>query len=353
MLDLDTPQALTIATTIITLLTIPVLYPQLPTWLKTTTSKLLPNSQKKKHPSSEILALRVYPIKSCRGLSLNSTTLHMEGLDLDRRWMLIDAKTHDFLTIRQIPQMTLINTALSTDDQSLVVTFTGVTDKEVRVPLRPDTAWLDAHTTLGQVKIWDIETDAYIYGPEVNAPFSEFLSRDVCLVYKGPTPRIMRGNGDPSLLGREQSVNFPDVHPVLVASEASLAELNSRLVEKGVEPIGVERFRANVIVKGGEPWVEDEWKVVRVGDGAGKVLEFDVLARCARCQVPNVDPDTAGKHKTEPWDTLMSYRRVDEGMKYKPCFGVLCAPRGEGVLEVGMRFDVLEVTSEHRYIKGF
>ncbi|GMF79896.1 unnamed protein product [Aspergillus oryzae] len=277
----------------------------------------------------------------------------MEGLDLDRRWMLIDAKTHDFLTIRQIPQMTLINTALSTDDQSLVVTFTGVTDKEVRVPLRPDTAWLDAHTTLGQVKIWDIETDAYIYGPEVNAPFSEFLSRDVCLVYKGPTPRIMRGNGDPSLLGREQSVNFPDVHPVLVASEASLAELNSRLVEKGVEPIGVERFRANVIVKGGEPWVEDEWKVVRVGDGAGKVLEFDVLARCARCQVPNVDPDTAGKHKTEPWDTLMSYRRVDEGMKYKPCFGMLCAPRGEGVLEVGMRFDVLEVTSEHRYIKGF
>ena len=349
MLDLDAPKTLTIAT-VLTLLTIPLLYPQIPNWLKT---KVLPNTQKKKHPSSEITSLRVYPIKSCRGLSLEKTTLHMEGLDLDRRWMLIDANTHDFLTIRQIPQMTLINTALSADSQFLVVTFTGVADKEVRVPLRPDAAWLDAHTTLGQVKIWDIDTDAYIYGPEVNGPFSAFLGRDVCLVYKGPTPRVMRGNGDPRLLGRTQSVNFPDVHPVLVASEASMAELNSRLVEKGVGPIGVERFRANVIVKGGEPWVEDEWKVVRVVDGEGKVLEFDVLARCARCQVPNVDPDTAEKHKTQPWDTLMSYRRVDEGIKYKPCFGMLCAPRGEGALEVGMRFDVLEVTSEHRYIKGF
>ncbi|GAB1202978.1 hypothetical protein APSETT445_001602 [Aspergillus pseudonomiae] len=170
----------------------------------------------------------------------------MEGLDLDRRWMLIDAHTHDFLTIRQIPQMTLINTALSADSQFLVVTFTGVADKEVRVPLRPDAAWLDAHTTLGQVKIWDIDTDAYIYGPEVNGPFSAFLGRDVCLVYKGPTPRVMRGNGDPRLLGRTQSVNFPDVHPVLVASEASMAELNSRLVEKGVDPIGVEREGAGV-----------------------------------------------------------------------------------------------------------
>jgi uncharacterized protein YcbX len=66
-----------------------------------------------------------------------------------------------------------------------------------------------------------------------------------------------------------------------------------------------------------------------------------------------VDPDTAEKHKTQPWDTLMSYRRIDEGMKYKPCFGMLSAPRNEGDIEVGMRFEVLEETNTHRYIKGF
>ena len=69
--------------------------------------------------------------------------------------------------------------------------------------------------------------------------------------------------------------------------------------------------------------------------------------------MPNVDPDSAVKHKKQPWDTLVSYRRVDEGIKYKPCFGMLSAPRGEGVVEVGMRLEVLEETSEHRYITGF
>ncbi|KAE8353593.1 MOSC N-terminal beta barrel domain-containing protein [Aspergillus coremiiformis] len=345
---LETTQALTIAT-VLTILAIPLLLPHLTTKIKRIKSK---SPTKPPHPSTEILALRVYPIKSCRGFSLQKTTLHMEGLDLDRKWMLTDAKTHNFLTIRQIPEMTLINTSLSDDGQALEITFTGLKDKRISIPAHPDETWLAAHTTLAPVKVWDVETDGYVYGAEVNGPFSEFLGRDVCLVLKGPMPRVMRGNGDPRVLGRTQRVNFPDVHPVLIASEASVAELNSRLVGNGAEPVGVERFRANIVVRGSVAWAEDQWKVVRVV-GEGVVLDFDVLARCARCQVPNVDPDTAEKHRTQPWNTLMGYRRVDEGMKYKPCFGMLSAPRAEGVVEVGMRFDVLEVTASHRYIKGF
>jgi uncharacterized protein YcbX len=82
-------------------------------------------------------------------------------------------------------------------------------------------------------------------------------------------------------------------------------------------------------------------------------LDLDVVARCARCQVPNVDPETADKHKKQPWDTLISYRRVDEGIRWKPCFGMLGAPRDEGLIEVGMKLEVLEETNQHRYITGF
>ncbi|KAE8392132.1 hypothetical protein ETB97_011765 [Aspergillus alliaceus] len=339
------------AAILLALLSIPLLFPEYLPWLKP------PKSNNLHKQSSEITALRIYPIKSCRGLSLPKSTLTMQGLDLDRRWMLIDANTNTFLTIRQIPQMTLINTALSPDASTLIITFTGQPNKTVRVSTRPDKSWLETHTTLSQVSIWDIPTDAHIYGPEINNPFSEFLGREVCLVYKGPTPRVMRGNGDPRLLGRTQSVNFPDVHPVLIASEASIGELNKRLVGGGAEAISVERFRPNVIVKGVVPWEEDKWKVVRIsrseGHGEGTGLDVDVVARCTRCQVPNVDPDTAVKHKTQPWNTLMGYRRIDEGMKYKPCFGMLSAPRREGVVEVGMRLEVLEVTGAHRYVKGF
>ncbi|KAL1966913.1 hypothetical protein VTN77DRAFT_3657 [Rasamsonia byssochlamydoides] len=319
----------------------------------------------KKNNVTEVTALRVYPIKSCRGFQVPRTTLQLHGLDLDRRWMFVDAKTREFLTIRQIPQMTLINTGLSEDGQSLLVRVSDGVDgqdkKVISIPAHPTDEWLAANTTLATVKIWDIETDGYLYGPEVNDPFSTFLQQDVCLVYKGPTPRVLRGNGDPRVLGRTQSTFFPDVHPVLIGSEASLAELNARLAKKGVDPITIERFRPNIIVRGNVPWAEDTWKLVRFSQKnekrkqtqTQKPLDVDIVARCTRCQVPNVEPSTAQKHPSEPWDTLMSYRRVDEGMKYKPCFGMLGAPRNEGEIEVGMKVEVLAETSLHRYVKGF
>lgn len=316
--------------------------------------------------SSEIVSLRVYPIKSCRGFTLTKTTLRSRGLDLDRQWMFVDAKTLEFLTIRQIPRMTLISTDISEDGKSLLLSIANDTENShvdpISIPAFPDETWLANHTTLSQVKIWDVLTDGYVYGPGVNERFSRFLDRDVALVYKGPTPRVLQGNGDPRLLGRAQSTNFPDVHPILIASEASIAELNSRLRRNGTEPITVERFRPNIVIKGNTPWTEDSWKVVRLNHQTGTeneplpsspALDLDIVARCARCQVPNVNPETAEKHPKQPWDTLVSYRRVDEGIKFKPCFGMLAAPRNQGPIEVGMRFDVLEETNQHRYIKGF
>ncbi|KAL3438802.1 hypothetical protein BDV09DRAFT_158660 [Aspergillus tetrazonus] len=329
---------------------------------------------------SEITSLRVYPIKSCRGFETKVAKQCMTGLDLDRRWMLVDEKTHVFLTIRQIPEMTLINTGLSEDGESLVLSVKPASSEKsetISIPAHPSQAWLAEHTTLAtDIKIWDTTTDGYVYGESVgvNQLFSKFLNRPVVLVYKGPTPRVLKGNGDPRLLGRVQNTNFPDVLPVLVASQASIDELNERLKAQGHEEITIERFRPNIIIRGhkGDAWVEDSWKMVRIGNSrtahagpgveksaAGAGLEeedgltYDIVARCGRCQVPNVDPETAQKHKTQPWDTMMSYRRVDEGLKYKPCFGMLGVPRSEGEIRVGMKFEVLEETSEHFYIKGF
>lgn len=325
--------------------------------------------------SSEIISLRMYPIKSCRGFAVTQTTLKEHGLDLDRRWMLVDATTNEFLTIRQIADMTRIGTGLSPDGTELIITIPSpnASDGEgegkskkpsstLRIPSHPTREWLEKNTTVAQVKIWDNLTDGYMYNDEINVPFSAFLGRPAALVYKGPTPRTLKGNGAPVRLGRVQSIGFPDVFPVLIASESSLSELNSRLVAKGSDPITIERFRPNIIVKGGIPWSEDSWKTVRIcHDPSEKSsslsrnlgIEFDIVARCARCQVPNVDPDTAVQHKKQPWDTLVSYRRIDEGIKWKPCFGMLSAPRAEGVIRVGMKLEVLEETKEHKYITGF
>jgi len=42
---------------------------------------------------SEVTELRVYPIKSCRGISIKKSYLTKRGLDLDRMWMFVDAET--------------------------------------------------------------------------------------------------------------------------------------------------------------------------------------------------------------------------------------------------------------------
>jgi uncharacterized protein len=71
-------------------------------------------------------------------------------------------------------------------------------------------------------------------------------------------------------------------------------------------------------------------------------------------QVPNVDTETAEKNQRQPWNTLMKYRRIDEGITFKPCFGMLCVPRGAGgEVSVGMKVEVTEVTDKHRYMPGF
>jgi len=295
-----------------------------------------------------------------------------------------------FITIRDFSEMTLIDTAFASmpDTTSsepspsfpqqaaefLVISIRN-TDKTVMVPARPTSEWLQKNTELRQVNIWEYDTDGYVYKDEVNDIFSDFFEKPVKLVYKGPTPRILRGNGAPDVLGREESTNFPDVLPLQIANEGSIRELNERLKGKGHEEITIERFRPNIIVRGSssasdpapKAWSEDSWKTVRIINssqntrsgitgllgGGNRGLEVDVQARCVRCQVPNVDPETAEKDKKEPWDTLVSYRRIDEGIKWKPCFGMLSCPRNEGPIGVGMRFEVVETTEGHRYIKGF
>lgn len=146
--------------------------------------------------------------------------------------------------------------------------------------------------------------------------------------------------------------------PILVGNQSSIDELNTRLhaAENGLR-IDVRRFRPNILVRGdaSAPWDEDRWKTLRIVSEVAKTspITLDITQRCARCHVPNVDPDTAEEHKRQPWDTLMKYRRIDEGITFKPCYGMLSVPRGDGgEVSVGDRIEVVEVTDKHRYITG-
>lgn len=315
-------------------------------------------------PPTEIVSMRIYPIKSCRGIEVTNTRLRKTGLTLDRNWMFISKDDRKFMTIRGDSSMTLIDTNIVEDavtkEQQLEISIHG-TDARVLVPAFPSRQWLEKNTKLGTVEIWEQETDGWEYDDSINAPFSKFFSKPVALVYKGPTDRMVAVNGRKELYGTETPHHFADVMSLQIASDASIKDLNRRLGAKnvdGVRELTIERFRPNIIVKGRDdhPWEEDTWKRIRITttlheEEAIYRIDLDAVARCARCQVPNVNPDTAEKHPKEPWDELMKFRRVDTGgpAKWKPCFGMLCIPKQEGKIAVGAKLEVLETTANHLY----
>jgi MOSC domain-containing protein len=172
---------------------------------------------------------------------------------------------------------------------------------------------------------------AYDAGAPAREWISSFLHRPVSFVYM-PDSTFRRV--DPKYSPESRRVSFADGYPFLVATQESMDELNRRMEA----PLGIERFRPNIVVSGAEaPHAEDSWKRIRVG-----LLEFDLVKPCARCAVPTVDPMTAERGK-EPTRTLSTYRKRD-GKVY---FGMNAIHRSSGRLSVGATVQVLAQSVDH------
>ncbi len=80
-----------------------------------------------------------------------------------------------------------------------------------------------------------------------------------------------------------------------------------------------------MIVEGFEPFDEETWKWVRIGD-----VDFRVSELCDRCFVTLWDPDTRERGK-EPLRTLARHHRWDG----KTWFGIRLVPKNPGELTIG------------------
>ena len=103
---------------------------------------------------------------------------------------------------------------------------------------------------------------------------------------------VVAANGDQCLGGRQALNQFSDGYPVLVVGQASLDELNVRLGATGSGPVGIERFRPNVVVSGMESHDEDWLDTVHIETPTQSVV-FELVKPCPRCPIPNIDPVTA------------------------------------------------------------
>lgn len=255
--------------------------------------------------------LFVYPIKSCGGVEVESAELKPRGLEHDRRYMLVDADGR-FLTQRRHPQMALIRVV--PDESGWRVSVPGCDD--LILPYGLDEP--DRQTC--RVRIWNDTVEATLAGSDVNVWFSAVLGFACGLVYLAdhqhrPVPNEAAAFDD--------ECGFADGAPLLLVSEASLSALNARLER----PIGIERFRPNIVVRDCGPHAEDDWRTLGIGQ-----TRLDVAWPCSRCAIPTIDPATAERDPAnEPIRTLMQYRKRDRAVY----FGQNLIPRALGTIAVG------------------
>jgi uncharacterized protein YcbX len=265
-------------------------------------------------PQPVLSQLNSYPLKSAGGISLANSNLDQRGLVHDRRWMVVD-DSGQFMSQRTSPEMALINTEI--DGQTLILNAPRMS--ELCLPLFPTTGESQ------EVEIWGDRCEAWTADPQVELWISEYLGKSCKIVFM---PDHSKRPVDPDFTVDEKQVAFSDGFPLLLISEASLNELNSRLPES----VAMKRFRPNLVVKDTEPYAEDSWKKIIIGE-----CEFHVVKPCSRCILTTVDPETGEFSGKEPLRTLATYRKLNG----KVMFGQNLIATKIGKLEVGMSVEII------------
>jgi uncharacterized protein len=261
-----------------------------------------------------ISSLIYYPIKACRGFEVKSAQVGRMGLEHDRRMMVVTSEG-DQVTQREFSKLAWVLPTLK--DGALTLSAPNFDSLQIEIHK-------NGHPI--SVNIWQSKgVQAIDQGHESAQWFSDWLGTPVRLVHIA--------DGYKRLINEEYVVNpddqtgFADGYPILLISEESLQDLNTRLET----PIPMNRFRPNIVVKGCEPFAEDTWNKIKMGD-----VELAIVKPCARCVVTTIDKETLEQGQ-EPLKTLSHYRRHQLGA----IFGQNVIPINGGRLRLGMNVEVL------------
>lgn len=257
----------------------------------------------------QVSQLYIYPIKSLGGIPMSSVNITDRGFEYDRRWMLIDENNH-FLTQREFAAMALLQVVIvdnglkvfhkKNENDFIIISFTPQKNERL-------------HTD-----IWEVPCEPLLVSDEVDVWFSKVLDTKCRLVYMDDDTHVMideRYNISNSL------TSFSDGFPILMISEASLDDLNSRATEQ----LPVNRFRPNLVIKGCGAFEENTMKEFEINGAV-----FYGVKPSARCVVTTINQSTAAKGK-EPLKTLATYRSLNN----KIYFGENVIAAAVGKINVG------------------
>lgn len=260
--------------------------------------------------------LYIYPVKSLGGIAVPSVTITDRGFEYDRRWMLIDEQ-NNFLTQREFPEMALLQVEIMKDglkvfhkqrkDGFIIIPF--VSQKNMRV----------------ETNIWGAPCKPLLVTDDADKWFSKTLHTNCRLVYMDDETQV--------LIDEKYNINgsltsFSDGYPILMTSEASMNDLNSRMDEQ----LSISRFRPNIVIAGSAAYEENNMLEFMING-----INFYGVKPSARCVVTTIDQHTGIKGK-EPLKTLATYRSINN----KIYFGENVIAASTGAISKGDSVTILK-----------
>lgn len=277
-----------------------------------------------------VTQLCVYPLKSGQAIKLQEAQVKAKGFLWDREMMLVSGSGKS-ITQRQFPILAKVQIQIAESNITLKL-------KDDAFPALTFPATLNGRLT--EVEIWRDHILAIDQGDEVAQWFHQLLDLTadrVCRLVR-QSPEHIRCLSRKYPQDEEQPVGFADNSPVMLTATASLAELNQRIAEihSQSQAIPMNRFRPNIAIETTDPFIEDSWSLIQIGD-----IQFKMAKPCSRCIITTVDQQYGQKNQLkEPLNTLETFRQLSEkGVM----FGVNMIPQNEGIIRIGDRLRVLKM----------
>ena len=259
---------------------------------------------------------------------MQSLELRKSGPKYDRMFTLVDEKMN-FVSQRTHPRLSLVTVLFAPEASPfspypsvLLINAPGMSMHFVEMLKRELMSDQDENLTR-RIMIHGNVCPGIDTGDENANWFSKFLGQPVRLIQQ--VSRLPRKRTS-SVLGLEIEVTFADGYPLLVATTASLHDLNTRIIAYEGDAVPMSRFRPNIVISGAQAYNEDVWNELVVQDAVLKGAN-----KCVRCSITTVDQQTAEAGK-EPLKMLAKYRRNKEnGVEFGRNF-IISEP---GLISVG------------------
>ncbi len=252
----------------------------------------------------KITGLTQYPLKSAHGIALKEATVHCTGLELDRKWMIVDSQG-EFQSQRNKPEMATIQVAML-DKDKITVSHSSTSNLELKIinsaPQRVVTLHAEPYPALdcGQAAS---EWVTKLFGKDEHG-------QNFRLVQFDPSKTRQVRDTDSTFAITE----YADAFPFLVCHQATLDHLNRELEQRQLPAVDMSRFRPNIVIAGVESalhaFAEYDFKDLISIDGE---VHFSLVEPCSRCNVTSVEQETGTiRVKGQPLKTLVEINPLEK-----------------------------------------